>query len=89
MEMKASRNTIRLHRPVDVSSPWEDVKEWARRNVTNEKVAEVDVSQQQADGWHDDIVHQRFDDSTESRTDDDAHGHVHHVSAHGELLELL
>jgi len=42
--MKASRNTIRLHRPVDVSSPWEDVKEWARRNVTNEKVAEVSLS---------------------------------------------
>ncbi len=37
--MKASRNTVRLHRPVDVSSDWEDVKEWARRNVTNEKVA--------------------------------------------------
>jgi hypothetical protein len=44
MEMKASRNTIRLHRPVDVLSPWEDVKEWARRNVTNEKVAEVGLS---------------------------------------------
>ena len=42
--MKASRNTIRLHRSVDVSSPWEDVKEWARRNVTNEKVAEVSLS---------------------------------------------
>jgi len=42
--MKASRNTMRLHRPVAVSSPREDVKEWARRNVTNEKVAEVSLS---------------------------------------------
>jgi len=37
--MKASRNTVRLHRPVDVASLWEGVKEWARRNITNEKVA--------------------------------------------------
>jgi uncharacterized protein (DUF2267 family) len=42
--MKASRNTERLHRPVDVSSAWEDVKEWARRKITNEKVAEVSLS---------------------------------------------
>ena len=37
--MKASRNTVRLHRPVDASSVWVDVKEWARRNATNEKAA--------------------------------------------------
>jgi hypothetical protein len=37
--MKATRNTVRFHRPVDVSSVWEDVKEWAGRNLTNEKVA--------------------------------------------------
>ena len=37
--MKASRNTVRLHRPVDVSLAWQDVKGWARRNATNEKVA--------------------------------------------------
>jgi hypothetical protein len=44
MKMKASRNTVRVDRTVDVSSVWEDVKEWARRNVTNEKVAEVSLS---------------------------------------------
>ena len=44
MKMKASRNTVRLHRPVDVPSVWEDVKEWARRKITNEKVAEVGLS---------------------------------------------
>ena len=37
--MKASRNTVRLRRPADVSSPWEEVKQWARRNITNEKIA--------------------------------------------------
>ena len=42
--MKASRNTVRVDRTVDVSSVWHDVKEWARRNVTNEKVAEVGLS---------------------------------------------
>ncbi len=42
--MKASRNTIRLRGPADVSSPWEEVKEWARRNVTNDRVAEVSLS---------------------------------------------
>jgi hypothetical protein len=42
--MKANRNTVRLHRPVDVSSVWEGVKEWARRKITNEKVAEVGLS---------------------------------------------
>jgi hypothetical protein len=44
MKMKASRNTVRLDRTVDVSLVWEDVKEWARRKITNEKVAEVCVS---------------------------------------------
>ena len=42
--MKASRNTVRLHRGVDSSSVWEDAKEWARRNIKNEKVAEVGLS---------------------------------------------
>jgi hypothetical protein len=42
--MKARRNTVRLHRPVDVSPVWEDVQEWARRKITNEKVAEVGLS---------------------------------------------
>ena len=42
--MKATRNTVRLHRGVDSNSVWEDVKEWARRNITNEKIAEVGLS---------------------------------------------
>ena len=37
--MKASRNTVRLHRPVDISSLWEDVKEGARRKTMNERIA--------------------------------------------------
>lgn len=44
MEMKAIRNTVRVRRTVDESSLWEEVKEWAKRNVTNEKVAEVCLS---------------------------------------------
>ena len=42
--MKASRNTVRVDRTVDVSSVREDVKEWARRKITNERVAEVGLS---------------------------------------------
>lgn len=38
--MKAHRNSVRVNRAVDVSSAWQDVKDWARRNTTNEKVAE-------------------------------------------------
>jgi len=42
--MKATRGTVRLHRGVDRSSAWDDLKEWARRNVTSEKVAELGLS---------------------------------------------
>ncbi len=42
--MKESRNATRLHGPVDVSSPWEALKKWARKKITNEKVAEVGLS---------------------------------------------
>ena len=42
--MKATRNTVRVNRTVDVSPVSEDVKEWARRKITNEKVAEVGLS---------------------------------------------
>ena len=44
MKMKASRNTVRVDRTVDVSSVREDVKEWARSKITNERVAEVGLS---------------------------------------------
>ena len=44
VKMKASRKTVRVGRTVDASPVWGDVKEWARRNVTNEKVAEVSLS---------------------------------------------
>ena len=42
--MKASRNTARVHRNADVSSLWQDAKEWVKRNITNERVAEVVLS---------------------------------------------
>jgi hypothetical protein len=42
--MKATRNTVRLNRTVDMPSVWEDVKKWARRNITKEKVAEVGLA---------------------------------------------
>lgn len=42
--MKASRSSVRLHRTLDPPSAWEAMKEWARRNVTSEKVAEAGLS---------------------------------------------
>jgi len=42
--MKAIRSSVRLHRNVDISSSWEDVKEWARRNTTKEKIAQAGLS---------------------------------------------
>ena len=42
--MKANRDTLRVHGARDVSSVWEDVKQWARRKATNEKVAEAGLS---------------------------------------------
>ena len=42
--MKATRNTARLHRAAEVSSILEGVKEWAKRNITKEKVAEVGLA---------------------------------------------
>ncbi len=35
---------MRLHGNVDVSSLFEDVKEWARTNITHQKIAEVGLS---------------------------------------------
>jgi hypothetical protein len=37
--MKASRNSLRRKRTVNASFAWEDAKEWARRNGTNERIA--------------------------------------------------
>jgi len=42
--MLATRNTVRLHRPVDVSSPLEGLKRWAKRNVTQDKVTEASLA---------------------------------------------
>ena len=52
-------------------------------------VGEIDSAQKHTDGRHDDIGYQRLDDGPEGGTDDDTDGHVHHVTAHGEFLELL
>jgi hypothetical protein len=44
MKMKAIRNSVSLHRTVDRYPVWEDLKEWARRNIANEKVAQLSLS---------------------------------------------
>jgi len=52
------------------------------------KVFEVDATGEHADGWHDHVVDERFDDRAEGAADDDADGHVHDVAAEGELFEF-
>jgi hypothetical protein len=42
--MKTNRNTIRVYGDVRMSSAWHEVKKWAKKNVTNEKVAEVSLA---------------------------------------------
>ena len=44
MKMKANRDTVRVHGVADMSSAWHEVKKWARRNITNEKVAEASLA---------------------------------------------
>jgi hypothetical protein len=44
MNMKASRNTVRLQRALNAPSAWQDAKDWARRNLSNEAVAEVSLA---------------------------------------------
>lgn len=39
--MKATRNTVRLRRNLHVPSPWEALREWARKNLTNEQGSEL------------------------------------------------
>ena len=42
--MKANRNTVRLHGPVDLISFRREVKGWVERNNRNEKIAEVGLA---------------------------------------------
>ncbi len=37
--MRATRNTIRLHRAAESYPVRQEVKRWANRNLTNEKIA--------------------------------------------------
>lgn len=42
--MKSIRNTSEFQRPGDVSSIFKNLKQWARRNMTKEKVAKIGVA---------------------------------------------
>ena len=42
--MKTNRNTVRVYGAGGVPSAWHAVEKWAKRNVTNEKVAEVSLA---------------------------------------------
>ncbi|MEZ5981401.1 MAG: hypothetical protein R3C54_03745 [Parvularculaceae bacterium] len=49
--------------------------------------SKIDAADGEADGRHDDVIHQRFDDR-ESAADDDADRHVDHIALEGEVLKL-
>ena len=53
------------------------------------QLREVGVSDQRADGRHQDVVHERRYDFAERAADDHADGHVHYVAFEGELLEFF
>ena len=54
-----------------------------------EEVPEVELSDNHADGRHDEIAHERRDDLPERGADDHADGEIDHVAPHRERLELL
>jgi hypothetical protein len=51
-------------------------------------IGKIHTTEHQPDGWHDHVIHQRSDDSAESGTDDEAHGHVDCGAGQSEPLEL-
>ena len=53
------------------------------------QLREVGVSDQRADGRHQDVVHERRYDFAERAADDHADGHVDDIAAHRECLEVL
>ena len=55
----------------------------------HEQVREVDVSEQEPDRRHDDVIDERLHDRAERSADDDADSHVHDAALDGELAEFL
>ena len=54
----------------------------------DKKVGEVHPSQEQADGGHQDVIHETLDDRTEGTADDNSDRHINDVAPHRELFEL-
>ena len=76
MEFREDKSFLELFRKVD-------------RLEVKQKIAEIDFAQQQSEGRHDDIAHQRGDYLPESRADDDADRDVDDVASQYERLEFL
>ena len=53
------------------------------------QLGEIGTTEKPTDRRHQDVVHQRGDDLTESTADDDTNRHIHDISLHGEVFELL
>ena len=55
----------------------------------DEQVCKVHLSQDKANGRHDDVLYEGSDHTAESCTNDDADSHIKDVAFHGELLKLV
>jgi len=52
-------------------------------------IGKINASEQQAQGRHDHIIDQRSDYLSESATNDNTDGHVHHIALYGKFLEFF
>lgn len=55
----------------------------------DQHIGEVDLTRDERDDWHDDVVDERADDVVESTADDNADCHIDHIAAHDEFLEFF
>ena len=55
----------------------------------DQHIGEVDLTRDERDDRHDDVVDERTDDVVESSADDNADCHIDHIAAHDEFLEFV
>jgi hypothetical protein len=60
-----------------------------RATQIDEQISKIYSSEKLADGGHEDIVHQRSNDLSERRTNDDADGQIQNTAAHCEIFEFF
>jgi hypothetical protein len=55
----------------------------------DDEVFEIDISHEESEGRHEDVIDEGFDDGGEGAADDDADGHVDEVAFESEVAEFF